>query len=221
MISSISTPLSMMSPSFPLRNFRTPSTEPSVTRPAAQMVSRWNSPWPLTRQTASFSLTFSTNGGSVKQFRPHSPTTSFIASIYKKGNPKLQENNRPIALLNAMYKVFASILKQRIKAGVEKEMHNTQFGSRAGRSTSEPMFVIHRLQDFSERHGSEGYMAFLDWSKACDRIPHAKIGSALRRLGQTTPYAAPNLGRCVPNRHVRCINTSSQRLHSSRPRDII
>ena len=42
----------------------------------------------------------------------------------------MQENYRPISLLQISYKIFASILKQRIEQGVEDELQKTQFGFR-------------------------------------------------------------------------------------------
>ena len=40
-----------------------------------------------------------------------------VQSIYKKGDPKAQENYRPISLLNSIYKIIAGITKIRIDKG--------------------------------------------------------------------------------------------------------
>ena len=73
-----------------------------------------------------------------------------VVSLYKKGNPRKQENYRPISLLNAFYKVLAAVLKRRLEATLEPLLMATQFGFRKKRSTTQPLFAARRLQDFAE-----------------------------------------------------------------------
>ena len=73
-----------------------------------------------------------------------------VVSIYKKGNPDLPENYRPISLLGVIYKLYAGILQDRLAAGIDKELNETQYGFRAARSTSQPLAILRRLLEYEE-----------------------------------------------------------------------
>ena len=65
-----------------------------------------------------------------------------IAMIYKKGDPASCENYRPISVLAIGYKIFASILKQRLlDAGADKLLWHSQFGFRKHCSTSDAILL--------------------------------------------------------------------------------
>ena len=55
---------------------------------------------------------------------------AYVASLYKKGDPRDQANYRPISLLNILYKVIAAIVKVRLEATLEQTLMSTQFGFR-------------------------------------------------------------------------------------------
>ena len=42
-------------------------------------------------------------------------------------------------------------------------MGNTQFGFRAGRGTTQAIYVARRIQEFAERAGLTAKFVFLDW----------------------------------------------------------
>eukprot|EP00971_Amphidinium_carterae_P217594 4319431-Amphidinium_carterae.1 len=56
-----------------------------------------------------------------------------------------------------------------------------QFGYRRGKSTSNAVFVVRRLQELAEREGQSLFMLALDFSKAFDSISHQKLLSTLKR----------------------------------------
>jgi len=113
---------------------------------------------------------------------PEDKLKANIASIYKKGNPKLQENYRPISLLNSIYKIYASFLQIRLAAAIDDDLQNTQFGFRARRSTSTPVACIRRLLDKAEATQTSLFVTFLDWEKAFDRVKQDKLLEALQRM---------------------------------------
>ena len=67
---------------------------------------------------------------------PEDKLTAYIASIYKKGDPKKQENYRPISLLCSVYKIYAALLQRRLASALDDDISKTQFGFRQGKSTS-------------------------------------------------------------------------------------
>ena len=67
--------------------------------------------------------------------------------------------------------------------GINKRLQAQQFGFRAGRSISTPLFILRRLTELFERHSSSLYMLFLDWSQAFDSVSHPALRAALLRYG--------------------------------------
>ena len=53
-----------------------------------------------------------------------------VVTIYKKGNVEDPGNYRPISLLQALYKIYASLIQIRMADELEEQMWNTQFGFR-------------------------------------------------------------------------------------------
>ena len=84
--------------------------------------------------------------------------------------------------LQTFYKIIASLIKERIDAGLDEFMHKTQYGFRRARSTAQAIFLARRLMDMSERQGTNLAMILLDWEKAFDKIDHDRLLEALGRL---------------------------------------
>ena len=111
---------------------------------------------------------------------PHEMLRAKVASLYKKGDPSLQDNYRPISLLNIFYKVIAAILKNRLEETVEGQLMETQFGFRKKKNTEQALFIARRIQEFAERAGLPGTMVLLDWEKAFDKVNHDKLLQAIQ-----------------------------------------
>ena len=77
---------------------------------------------------------------------PKKLTLARVVSLYKKGNPDLQENYRPISLLNTYYKIFAACLQNRLAEALDSKLMKTQYGFRGNRSTIDAIFITRRLQ---------------------------------------------------------------------------
>ena len=63
-------------------------------------------------------------------------TSSKLAITYKKGGTDLPQNYRPIALLNVIYKLLASIIQAKISSKMGGVIDKHQLGFRKGKSTS-------------------------------------------------------------------------------------
>ena len=92
---------------------------------------------------------------------PDDLTLARTYSLYKKGNPDLQENYRAISLLNTFYKLIASIVQNRLAEALDHKIMKTQYGFRKHRSTIDALFRARRLQDYAERKGQKGLMLLL------------------------------------------------------------
>ena len=110
---------------------------------------------------------------------------SIIVAIFKKGNPEECANYRPISLVSVLYKAYATILLNRLKAaGVEGRLWDTQFAFKRGCSTEDALFIVRRRVDQAlALKGGRVFLLALDWQKAFDCIAPARLMDALRRFG--------------------------------------
>ena len=105
--------------------------------------------------------------------------------VFKKGDPAILDNYRPICLTIVVYPIYASMVKQRLlDAGLDGRLWASQFGFRGGRSTEDAVYVARRKIEMAlaARGGCISLLA-LDWSKAFDSINVASLLDALRRAG--------------------------------------
>ena len=108
-----------------------------------------------------------------------------VVTIFKKGDPALCENYRPISLLTIGYKIFALLLLHRLQDGqFETRIWSTQFGFRSNFGTSDALFAARRIIDhfWATSTGSCTLLA-LDWAKAFDSISPYHLCKALERFG--------------------------------------
>ena len=113
---------------------------------------------------------------------PNTWKIAIVVSIYKgKGPDHDPASYRPISLLPVLYKVYASILQQRIADELDSSIRSTQYGFRAARSTTQPLFLVRRLQDWSRALDKPVHLLFLDWKQAFDTIDHSALIAALKR----------------------------------------
>ena len=109
---------------------------------------------------------------------------ALVVGIFKKGAVDDPANYRPISLLATAYKIYGRILAKRLERGLEDWLRTTQYGFRKGHSTTEPMFILRRLQDLvQERKDHALHLIFLDWSKAFDKVDTGCLPVVLKRFG--------------------------------------
>ena len=117
-----------------------------------------------------------------------------VVSLYKKGDSSKLENYRPISLLQTFYKIIAALIKNRLAQGLEQWIMNTQYGFRAGKSTSHAIFLARRLQSLAEITGTNIAIVMLDWEKAFDKVNHERLLESLTRV-----EVPPNLLALIRN----------------------
>ena len=107
-----------------------------------------------------------------------------VVALFKKGAADDPGNYRPISLLQTCYKLCARIIANRLSDGLDEHIRELQYGFRRGRSTSEAIYLVRRLQDLVDAKQHQVlYLMFLDWSKAFDRIRPSALHGALARMG--------------------------------------
>ena len=86
-------------------------------------------------------------------------------------------NYRGIALLNAISKLFATILEIRLTEYLwqTKQVAAEQFGFTRGRRTLDPCFILDTLIDDAKKRKKPLYVCFIDFSKAYDFIDRSAL----------------------------------------------
>ena len=137
---------------------------------------------------------------------------AMVALIYKKGDPAICDNYRPICLISVASKAFAAMLKQRlVDSGIDERIWPSQFGFRGGRSTEDAIFVARRQIELARAQRSGGTtLVALDWKKAFDSIHVGSMLDALRRLGIPEDFRSMVESMMAPRKFiVRECNTTS------------
>ena len=121
---------------------------------------------------------------------PRAWMTARVAMVFKKGDPALMENYRPICLTSVAYRLFTSMIKQRLlDAGLDDRRWKSQFGFRKKRCTEDAIYIARRHIEAAcaQRDGRVSLLA-LDWQKAFDSINVDSALGALQRYGFTSKY---------------------------------
>ena len=96
-----------------------------------------------------------------------------IKPIYKnKGDPLNPENYRPITLLSCLWKLFTSIINERLNLFLNENniLLENQAGFRKNFSTNDHIFVLYSLIEILKQQKKKLYCAFIDFSKAFDSV---------------------------------------------------
>ncbi len=108
-----------------------------------------------------------------------------IFLIYKKGNPYVVGNYRPITLLNCGYKLFTAALNARLVPIVENcnLISNNQGGFRKHRSCINKIRTIINAIDDASINGQSIHTLAVDFEKAFDSVSHDALYRVLKHKG--------------------------------------
>jgi exonuclease III len=113
----------------------------------------------------------------------HSQKLAVISLLFKKGSRSDIRNYRPISLLNVDYKICAKVLANRIKLVLNHVIHPDQSGFIPHGDIGENVLLTQAIIDFCEEQEKDGYLIFLDWENAFDRVDHDFMFRVLKRMG--------------------------------------
>lgn len=103
--------------------------------------------------------------------------------IYKREKGEIK-NYRGITLMNTAYKIYASILNEKLIEEVDNKLQETQFGFRAGRGAIDAVYVLNYILNKElNKKGEKIFAFFADLKAAFDKIDRKKLHEIMRRSG--------------------------------------
>ncbi|CAH2091306.1 unnamed protein product [Euphydryas editha] len=108
---------------------------------------------------------------------------SYVVPIFKSGDKHNVDNYRPISKLSTVAKLFEKIVYDNIYPNLRPFLISQQHGFVDGRSTERNLCeFLHRISIAIDQ-GFQVDVVYIDYSKAFDRIPHAKLINKLEKAG--------------------------------------
>jgi exonuclease III len=96
----------------------------------------------------------------------------WMCPLYKKKDPTLIENYRPITLLNTDYKLLTRALSLQLIESIKQLIHRDQAGFIPGRSIFDHIRLSRLMTTFAEVTERNGSIIALDQEKAYDKLDH-------------------------------------------------
>ncbi|GBP39263.1 Retrovirus-related Pol polyprotein from type-1 retrotransposable element R2 [Eumeta japonica] len=118
--------------------------------------------------------------GNTTNRTPKEWSEANIILIHKKGDPKNISNYRPIGLLPNIYKLFSSMINNRLSPIIEAKQPIEQSGFRKGYSTIDHIHTIELIIEKYQELQRPLYITFIDYQKAFDSVTHSSIWESLK-----------------------------------------
>ena len=115
-----------------------------------------------------------------------------VSPVFKKGDKLDLANYRPISVSDALAKLYAVVLNNRLLPWLESHSLRapTQAGFRPQLGTSHPLFGLRHFIDISARTRQPLYVCFVDLTKAYDTVPRALLWQIMADIGVPAQFVA-------------------------------
>ena len=114
-------------------------------------------------------------------FYPASWMYAKLTMLFKKGNRLICDNYRGISVINSITKIYDYVLYNRLSKWWQPDRE--QAGAQPKRGCTEHLVTLRLLMNFSFNKKVKLFIAFIDFSKAYDRVPRKLMFAILKKLG--------------------------------------
>ena len=116
---------------------------------------------------------------------PNSWKTSNTILLYKKGDPRIVKNHRPIALARTVYKLWTSMVTTMMSDYAEDRgmLHSSQEGFRRHRNTERQLQVLVGLLEDAKLSKQDIWVLYIDFTNAFGSVDHPRLLAILEDLG--------------------------------------
>jgi hypothetical protein len=113
---------------------------------------------------------------------PASETLAKVVPIPKKngGLTVTVDLCRPLSLMTSFYKVFANALRLLVQDKIWEFCGCSQAAYTRGRSVANNIFIVRQMAERLNEFGSGGYILFIDFKSAFDKLDRPALGLILR-----------------------------------------
>ena len=116
---------------------------------------------------------------------PSALCTALLTPVFKRADPMLPANYRPIAVGEPVYRLFTAALNARLLAWTERQQVRAaaQAGFRPKKSTEHQLFTLRHAIDRSKASKQPIFASFVDLKGAYDLVQHKVLWKVLEILG--------------------------------------
>ena len=118
-----------------------------------------------------------------KEQTPDDWRKGLIIKLAKKGDLTICGNWRGITLIPNVTKIMGKIIISRIAKEVDRHLRDEQAGFRAGRGTTEQIFILRNVLEQCAEWNANLYMLFIDFEKAFDSVHRETLWNIMRHYG--------------------------------------
>ena len=112
---------------------------------------------------------------------PAAWTKAKLSMLFKKGESLVTGNYRGISVIDSIAKLYDYIINNRLMKWYTPRRE--QAGGQSKRNCTEHIFTLRLWIDYCKRKRCKLFIAFIDFSKAYDRVPRGKLFHLLMKLG--------------------------------------
>ena len=110
--------------------------------------------------------------------------------FFKKGDPTLSKNYRPISSMNTDCKLYTNLVNNRLSPWAQCKLHDDQKGFVPGRRITDHTRLAYEAAHLATVTGTRGFLVSLDQAKAYDRVDQSWLLRVMSHMGVSTDLRA-------------------------------